>query len=700
MSVALDSKAAPSSSGKMASLASRMLAATARNLDWLIAIALVVAITRPTLFVHGLSVTVPHPNLVDDSWQIDIAYKASIGKWLGRDVIFTFGPLYQLITSLPSRVLGFSVASFLAARGLPAFGVTIALTWATSKLLLAAESAWKRALFIVLIVVFWSPLEIRASTNLFFFALFWHVVDRLVNQRSRPLWAAGLCAVSLMGALMLSADTGLYSAAALFVIVMAAAALHWRSRETVIRLLLLGLLTLVGFAVLGVATNVILGGGLFAYRFLRDSYAIISSYRWFLPAPMVPADAMVAGCTAAIGFLILLLAWRWRDPQSETVTRRPLFLLSAPLFALIVLQSALVRSDWGHIVMGLFPVIFFALAVLLGNGTASVLRVLTCVFLAIGLTGMTAGPFPAFLPRSIAATLASYSFGPDTIPANCRWTYLDHVCFGLPDGKTLALTTAYLQQHTAVGDSILIFPYENEVGVVARRNVAGAVLQNYMVGGDYLTNRQLRGYESQRPPRGLYFVDGPGVVDIDEVTNFSRTPLIWFYMQNHYKTEAEVTPGVFALVRDDNRAEEVRQQSTALPGVEQSVVIATPQIIDLGPIRWPQDADFLKLRLELHYSPLWKLRKPARVAVELKLADGSSKRTYLAVPPNTPYDAWIFPWDEGSLGKFLDPLEANWRGSVRPPVVGVKIIIETPDWISMLPERVTVLGAEAVSLRQ
>jgi hypothetical protein len=507
-----------------------------------------------------------------------------------------------------------------------------------------------------------------------------------------------------MCAFLFSADTGMYSTMALVIVVVAAAVLNWKSRQVVIRLSLFGLLTVASFAALGIAANVILGGGPLAYRFLRDAYEIVSSYRWGQPSPMAMLDTDVLGWTVAVGFFIVLTAWFWRDAQSEALTRRPLFLLAAPLFALILLQSALVRSDWGHITMGLFPVIFFALAVLLVTGTASTLRDALCVFLAIGLTGMAAGPFSPFLPRNIranVANLANHSFRAGLSAANCSGAYLDRVCFGLPEGETLALTAAYVQQHTPVSDSILIYPYENEVGVAARRMVAGAVLQNYTVAGDYLVHRQLQGLEDQRASHGLYFVDGPQVYQIDGVTNFSRTPLVWFYMQSHYRSEAEPAPGVFALVRDENRALQTRQQSTSLAGVERSVVISeNPQIVDLGPVRWPQDAEFLKLKLTMHYSALWKLRKPSQVAVELELADGSRKQTHVVIPPNNAYDVWVYPWDEKSLGMFLDPTEKNWRGNMGPSVVGVRIIVQKQDWVSVMPTSITVHGAEAVWLRQ
>ena len=185
------------------------------------------------------------------------------------------------------------------------------------------------------------------------------------------------------------------------------------------------------------------------------------------------------------------------------------------------------------------------------------------------------------------------------------------------------------------------------------------------------------------------------------MTNFTRTPLVWLYMQSHYRDVAEPAPAVYALVRDEERSAQVHRQSWNLGLAERSIgVTGKSQVIDLGPLSWPQQADFVKLRLTLHYSPFWKVRKPSQIAVEVELADGSRKRTQVIAPPNTPCDIWVYPWKEEDLADYLDADAANWRKHAGPPVVRVRIIFERNDWFAMMPDRVTVEGGESVALVQ
>ena len=82
--------------------------------EWLVLLILLAASTPPILFRRTSLTIVPPFNLLDGSWILDTSYKAAGGIWLGRDVAFTYGPLFQWLSSAPSRWIGISVGSILA----------------------------------------------------------------------------------------------------------------------------------------------------------------------------------------------------------------------------------------------------------------------------------------------------------------------------------------------------------------------------------------------------------------------------------------------------------------------------------------------------------------------------------------------------------------------------------------------------------
>src|ERR1035438_6699193 len=77
-------------------------------LDWCLLLLLLAACTPAILFRHRALFIAPPLDLLDGSWLLDTSYKAATGIWFGRDVTFTYGPLFQWLSSAPSRWLGIS----------------------------------------------------------------------------------------------------------------------------------------------------------------------------------------------------------------------------------------------------------------------------------------------------------------------------------------------------------------------------------------------------------------------------------------------------------------------------------------------------------------------------------------------------------------------------------------------------------------
>jgi hypothetical protein len=195
--------------------------------EWMALFYLLVAVTPPILFRHHALTVIPHLDLLDGSWLLDTTYKASGGIWFGRDVAFTYGPLFQWLSSAASRWIGVSTGTIYATwYTLPSYLVVLA-TFLTARLLLPEADAWRRALLVLLAVAYWSQ-DLRPALCLLAFALFVRLTDGAIDSGviGRGIAAAGICAT----AFLVSADTGLYCAAALILCIAATSAVHraWR----------------------------------------------------------------------------------------------------------------------------------------------------------------------------------------------------------------------------------------------------------------------------------------------------------------------------------------------------------------------------------------------------------------------------------------------------------------------------------------
>ena len=236
-------------------------------------------------------------------------------------------------------------------------------------------------------------------------------------------------------------------------------------------------------------------------------------------------------------------------------------------------------------------------------------------------------------------------------------------------------------------------------GITSGHNVAGGVLQSFLAAGPYLSQLDIAGMEKAGAPAGLYFPDSHLSFPIDDVSNFTRTPNIWLWIQQHYKAGPQIDPAVVSLQRDDSRASKISAQATPLGLAAQSYPIdQADDIVNLGAPAWPADADFLRLRLNVHYGILWKLRKPEQMQLEIIHADGTRALRTFVIEPNKASDVWFYPWDEHNLANYFDADPSRWRVSSRSPVTELRLRVRPFDWVSQKPQSVTLDGADAITL--
>lgn len=274
----------------------------------------------------------------------------------------------------------------------------------------------------------------------------------------------------------------------------------------------------------------------------------------------------------------------------------------------------------------------------------------------------------------------------------------DHACFLSVDAQLFTKISDYVRQHTAAGEPILVFPYQNLFGVMSRRRVAGGVMQGYLVNGDYLTQLELAGLRGANPPFGLYFPDGVYTVSLDGVPSLTRSPRLWFYLLRHYRSEGSPESGVLGLVRDDTRDQRLTLKEEKITDSLRTVRITERRtLVDFGHVYWPAvGADFLKFRFRVNYPFWWKIRKPSALTLLMSFGDGSRKAIHFVVEPNQDSEIWVYPWDEKELGSYFSGDESRWPTGSRPPLTSLALIITPIDWVSVVPESVNVGEVNAV----
>jgi hypothetical protein len=672
---------------------SRAALLLSRSSEWLVLAYLLATCVQPNLFRHDAVTPVAKLDLLDGSWLLDTSFKASGGIWFGRDVAFTYGPLFQWLSSAPARWFGVSMGMIYATWYTLPFVVIVLSTFATVRLLLPDAAAWRRALLVLLAAVFWSPPDVRTSVAVVAFAALMRLTGAAINQGRRLALLACACAAICVAGFWLSADTGLYTTVGLGLCVVATAI----STREIRRATRFTAIAALSFGALVLLTNALLRS-VFDFGFWRATFAIAGSYRWLEPFGMNKVDKHRLLEALALLLVVFAAAWFFRKNNGPW-TRRPAFLLAGFGFAFLLMQSALVRSDYGHVLIGMFPALFLC-----------------------GMIAMDSFPSPALsaaLPLiTLAATLGFASSHPLFRPADVlsRWRQVAHpqlacappsvkfdqACFPAADAKLLTDIASYIDAHTQAADRIAVFPYETAFGIASWRQVGGGVLQSYLVGGDYLTRVEIEGLERDRPPLALYFPDRPISFTVDDVPNFTRSPEVWFYFLKHYRAAGTPVPGAVALVRDIGREAQIGFRAEPLAGsLPAQAVKKRTTWIPLPMAQWPTGgADFVRMRVKVNYPFGWRLRKPAKLTLHFSFADGSGNAIKFLVEPNRATDVWIYPWNDSRMDSYFGDDPSTWGCDDHPAVVGLKLLVNPFDWVSVLPNSITVESIEAIALTQ
>jgi hypothetical protein len=663
--------------------------------DFLAVLLLMVATLPVTWLSPRALIVVAHPGTFDDHWVLDTPFKTSHGVWFGRDVAFPYGPLFQWLFSAPSRAMGLSMAAIYTTFRTPLLWCTFLFGYLTLRLLLPEQTPWKRFLLLILLCVFWAPWDGRTAFDILLFALFlrgWYAVRQ---QRLSPVALGCGAALLCAAAFLYSADTGVYGVAALLV---SLAGVAWESRResSPFRRYAIALLAFSALSVVLVFAINATMSSLLDFRFWRTSLALVSIHRWNEPAAMSDAATTRFFATLVAGGLIFLLRRVVRDGRNASLTAHTGFLLSAFVFALAAMQTGLVRSDSQHLVFALYPMMFFASAAVFSFPSRffSALAALAAVAWSL-LFGQ---PVAIFQPSSFRYRLAQLRNPLLECPSGFQ--EFSRVCYPAAFAGLLQAGINYLQQHSAERGSVVIFPYQYIFGIASDRNVAGGVLQSFLASGPYLSQVDIAGFERSAAPAGLYFPDGDLSIAIDDVPNFTRTADVWFWINRHYRSEAELTPAVFGLLKDDSRAQRISLQPLPLAVAAQShPILERSSMVDLGDPAWPVDgADFLRLRLSVRYGPQWKLRKPERLQLEITRADGSRDLQAFVVEPNVSSEVWFFPWNPADLAQYFDAGENRWRSGPRPAITHLRLLVTPLDWVSQQPDSIVIESAEAVRM--
>jgi len=641
-------------------------------------------------------------NVLDDfdfSFALDAVAKARQGVWLGRDVTMTYGPLFQWLYNRIALTRGSSAGDAYLALWMLQFWSIVILFYAAVALFLRKEAPWKRLFCLLLLVIFWAPVfdalfDMKMLLPMAALGVDWALTRSLPANPLGILWRAAVAAALVILGFLLAADSGVYCAAAVM-IVLTVRAFAERGNFVTLARFALWIVALGALGALGV--NALMGSTL-DFHFWRATYENVAQYRWSVNIPMSEPTARRFWATAAVALAIFAAEFLRRRRSGGGDDREGAIASWAMLlFGIAALQSGTVAGERFHVAMSLVPLTAFSCYVLMGatQSREAKWKPLWPAVVALVLTAVFTGPNHVFIPHNLVAGFQAANV---SIPCRADTHELDGICIQEPDFQKMASIVGAIDQSSAPSDSVAIFPYQNLYGFFAHRRVAGAVMQNYVEAGEWQTRQQLDSYQQQQPKLALFFADGTASVLLNHVPNFTREPQVVLYLLRWYRQISEPAPGVLLLQRDPKWA--AAMQAVAVPLTAHGETYETEAGKEYALMQTAAAPDFLRVRLRLDYPFWWRLLKPGRIVFHVRHADGAEKRVPVMVQPGRDYEIWIYPRADSEIARYFAVDEGAWRGtSSRPPVTGVSVEFDDQDWASVSPRRMELAGIDAITLK-
>ncbi len=644
--------------------------------------------------------------IMDRSWQYDLPWEFAQGRVVGRDYVFNYGVLYQLLHALPLLVNRDNPAALVRFHDLPEVALSILAAW----LMLATTAAsWRvrATLFAVWVLLLVAPEDFHAG-HLKPMAGFSLAVacGWLLGAQcgattpgwSRWTWAVWCFTPPIVA--LYSLEFGLVACAALLGTTILAGLLGVRAsgvRATRLRrqAVLSSMLAVVGLGTLLAMFLAVpaLKHYLPNWLQLARHYAVAKSVSvdWWKLAALAVAGASLIGL---MWLLTLRLRRSLTDATAENSTplAADLALLAAVVFALLWLRYALVRGGISHFYRGMIPTVFtwgclvparlWAIArdendenneawpKWLAGGTSD-----RTMWLTAGLLLVWLGPFTAthaFRAGWIVRAAAVQRFDPR--PAEL-----------LVQGDPLIEVVTAARD--VPGSTLFVWPYEVLVNVLANKANPTFTLQSTSAHTEQLQRAIVERLLRHDPPVPALVYRSS--LPVDGVAHITRSSAQFRELLLHYELAAP--PGKHhAILRPTERPRPWQVVPQAMPAHRVFFNPGGHRTTSLA-LHGVAASDLLVLKLRVARTPMWLIGKPGFLLCRLMLSDGTARDRLLLVPyDGEPHEVLV------SATTIADPCffshfvpERRWRSTER--IERLMLTWQPMDPLSRRPDEVELI---------
>jgi hypothetical protein len=585
---------------------------------------------------------------LDDSWVAGLAYGLKYGQISGRDFVFTYGLLAQVIALAGASLShGATAIDGIGLSYLAANFVNIALL----VLILALTrivATWHALLILVTFTLMSIPFEFASFRELSVVLCALFLSSCLTATGSlRPYELAVFTGLALFVSQLLTLELAVFTAVGCALVLGGYAAVSVCSRWFSVRTRLsanqyLSMLALIvgTLAVCNLSIDLIFlsTSPLYAHFFDYQRYSLdlLTGYNATLGLHwgLSPFGSIVL-CSILLYVVLWAIFLVRRVNASERAT-----LVCLTTFAILTLKGSVVRSDVAHVRANAVPLLFVFLVLLryqLGATRNGAIRTSVWSVLFVAALALW-GTLDFSLVSDPGGWIAKFGDAPSKVSAMRA--------FREAPGSYLPAGLATLKSSAA---PLLSFPYDNYIVIGLGRKPVEPVLQSYAGGIESLQHYYVSQLEREPRLQVIYGLDKSALWEPDGVQDETRLPIIFQYLYQHFElaTEKRYGKGYYLLRR---RTTTRPMHTTPLPFVGRDWRFGSTSVR----LASPTTCGLTRMRVRMSYPVTRLLGRPDGLRLQFKLGrlpvasskmvpvvEGSTFTTYVSVmKPNQFYQVF------------------------------------------------------------
>lgn len=609
------------------------------------------------------------------------------GNLLGRDVVFTYGPLSQWIAWVGVELQGNSVVNGFALGQVLMVELALVLLYVIVGM--QEELDWLEAIFVFIILYAFTAFLVRPLSGLLAVVLFIRALS------AKMPWAYGLATlagVACFASQMLSIDFGVLALGTCGLVTA-----FWFGATLVVRYrpgAVTGLRPMVDYVKFGLTTFgvwLILNVAMLVYfHFSSPTYHWLDYWRyglitltrynyamafdWLSDYP-ARGPFLTVVIFAMLAYSLYYAGTRLRQ-ISKTGDLAPAYVITGlTAFACINLKSALTRSDIGHILYGMVGLLLlFSLAVSWSRASRPMF-IVGVVLLVQALS---------FWPYNAANYLQTWpTFLSRPLSLSQQWqaiqSYRVNLQLLVPDG---------LDQYVAKDKLIVSFPYNNIIPVALKRQTLAPVLQGYAAFDTKLQELYVQQLQVHlADTEVIYGLDDSSPV-IGEVEHASRLPIIFEYLARNFMLKTPKNFGGYLVLTPRTTVLPLQRFPLAFQAAQRAGQTVEA---NLGESR---RCPLIELQLTVGYPVLSILGRPDDVTVQV-WNDGHllQQKSLVAIETGTPFSTFVYLGNSQDFEYIFTPERTN------PPNIQLSQVVLVPGKVSLFdvqPNTINLLNINCI----